>query len=74
MKLFAKSSATSLTPKQEAMAGRLAQRLTRSQRRLADWLNGKTSGLSVRTWRLLLVLFCILFGTYCLYLLVAVFI
>lgn len=73
MKLFAKNRADSLTDKQEALAGCIAGRITQTQRRTADWLNGKTAGLPPKIWLLLLVLFCLCFGAYCLYLLVAAF-
>lgn len=73
MKLFAKNRTEKLTGRQEALAGRIAARITRTQRRAADWLNGKTAGLPAKTWLLLLVLLCSCFGAYCLYLLIAAF-
>ena len=73
MRLFAKNRAARLTEKQEVLAGRLAGRLTRAQRRMADWLNGKTAGLNAKAWLLLLAVFCAAFGAYCLSLLISVF-
>lgn len=73
MKLFTNSKEERLTSRQEALAGRIAGRITRTQRRTAEWLNRKTAGLSAKTWLLLLVLFCLAFGAYCLYLLVIAF-
>jgi len=73
MKLFAKNNADRLTAGQKALAGRIAGRITRTQRRVAEWLNVKTAGLPAKTWLLLLVLFCLAFGAYCLYLLVIAF-
>lgn len=73
MRLFAKNRATRLTEKQEVLAGRLAGRLIRAQRQMADWLNGKTAGVDAKAWLLLLVLFCAAFGAYCLSLLISAF-
>jgi len=71
VKLFAKSRAARLTARQEALAGRIAAGITGRQRRLANWLNGKTATLPARTWIFLLLGFCLSFGMYCLYLLVS---
>lgn len=73
MRLFAKNRAVKLTQRQEALAVRLAGRLTRTQRRLAYWLNGKTAGLNSRTWLSLLIIFIVSFGAYCLSLLISAF-
>lgn len=73
MKLFTNSKGERLTARQEALASRIAGRITRIQRRAAEWLNGKTTGWPAKTWLLLLVLFCFAFGAYCLYLLVIAF-
>ncbi len=73
MKLFAKSRADKLTARQEVLAGRIAGRIRRTQRRLAGWLNGKTAGLTAKNWLWLLVLFSLGFGAYCLYLLFSAF-
>ncbi|PWG80799.1 hypothetical protein [Pararcticibacter amylolyticus] len=73
MKLFAKGTADKLTPKQEALADRIAGRIRQTQCRLAEWLNGKTAGLTAKNWLWLLVLFSLGFGAYCLYLLVSAF-
>ncbi len=73
MRLFAKNRAAVLTEKEEFLAGRLAGRLTCAQRKMADWLNGKTAGLNSTAWLLLLAVFCAAFGTYCLFLLISAF-
>lgn len=73
MRLFAKNRAARLTEKQEVLVGRIAGRLTLVQRRMADWLNGKTSGLNARAWLSLLIIFIVSFGAYCLSLLISAF-
>ncbi|MCX2450039.1 hypothetical protein OQX61_02040 [Pedobacter sp. PLR] len=55
------------------LAHRIALWVLRRQRRLADWLNEKAENLEIRTKRLLLVLFCGVFGSYLLYLLFSAF-
>lgn len=72
MKLFGKRW-EKLSPRQDVLAAELAGRIVRNQRRLADWLNRKTAGLTVRGWLLILVAFCIAFGSYCLWLLAEAF-
>ncbi|ALL05623.1 hypothetical protein AQ505_09025 [Pedobacter sp. PACM 27299] len=52
---------------------RIALWVLRRQRRLADWLNEKAENLEIRTKRLLLVLFCGVFGSYLLDLLFSAF-
>lgn len=73
MKLFKERRAGNLTGRQVALAGRIAKCITAGQRRVANWLNGKTAGLSAGAWLFWLVLFSLGFGAYCLYLLVAAF-
>lgn len=72
MKLFSRPGER-LSDRQELLAEKLARRITDRQRQLADWLNLKTAGLSFNGWLLLLIGFCMLFGTYCLWLLVSAF-
>ncbi|SMD01491.1 hypothetical protein [Pedobacter nyackensis] len=58
---------------QEQTAEKIADKIVKAQRKVADYLSSKTAGISVKTWRLLLIGFCILFGGYCIYLLAQVF-
>jgi hypothetical protein len=58
---------------QERRAGRIADGVLKGQRKAADYLNVLVSGMSRRRLRWLLVLFCLVFGGYCLYLLIRVF-
>ena len=58
-----------LDPQQEKLAARLSQQVLAFQRMLADRLNGYTSGWSARFWKMLLMSFCLMFGSYCFYLL-----
>lgn len=73
MKLFAKGREERLTARQEAITDSIAGRIRQYQRRTAEWLNGKTAGLTAKNWMWLLVLFSIGFGAYCLYLLLSAF-
>ncbi len=68
MRLFKKSERT-LTPRQQHTAQKVAERILSAQRQSADYLNSRTSGISARSWKLLLLAFCLGFGGYCLYLL-----
>jgi len=61
-----------LSQRQEALAEKLAGRIVQGQRQMAGYLNRRTAGLSGKTWRLLLIAFCLAFGSYLLYLLVQV--
>jgi len=67
-----RSGKTSLSRRQEAIAEKMADGIVREQRRLAGYLNRHTAGLSGKTWLLLLIAFCAVFGSYLLYLLVQV--
>ncbi|TCC98484.1 hypothetical protein [Pedobacter hiemivivus] len=66
MRLFNKRKKRPLSSKQEQTAGRIALAILGYQQRVADYLNGKTEGVSSKGWLILLVLFCAGFGTYCL--------
>lgn len=68
MKLFRKRPAE-LSGRQQAIAEQIAGRILVWQRRSADYLNDKSSELSIRTWRIMLLGFCLVFGFYCGYLL-----
>lgn len=72
MSLF-KQTKHRLSSGQEQTARRIADRIVQAQRKTANYLNRKTAGVSLKTWRLLLIGFCILFGSYCIYLLAQVF-
>jgi hypothetical protein len=61
-----------LSQRQEAVAEKVAGRIVQGQRRLAGYLNRRTAGLSGKTWLLLLIAFCLAFGSYLIYLLVQV--
>jgi hypothetical protein len=54
--------------KQDALAARVAGGVLRRQRQWADALNKRTGHLSGRFWRFALLLFCLASGSYCLYL------
>ncbi|MFN0293464.1 hypothetical protein [Pedobacter helvus] len=43
------------------------------QRKVADWLNGKTAGVSRKSLIYGLVFFCLLFGSYLIYVLISAF-
>ncbi len=72
MRLFKKRERT-LSDRQENTAIHIAGRILKAQHKAADYLNGKTTGLSGKTWLMLLILFCAAFGSYCLYLLLQAF-
>jgi hypothetical protein len=61
-----------LSVRQEVIAVKVAGRIVRVQRRLADYLNHRTAALRPKTWLLLLTAFCGAFGSYLVYLLVQV--
>jgi hypothetical protein len=62
-----------LTGGQEKLASQLAGKILFWQRGAADYLNSKTSGLSIWSWKMMLTGFCLVFGAYCLWLLVQAF-
>ena len=70
MRLF-KGKKVPLTTGQQAVAERIAGKLITRQKRLADYLNTKTQGISGRSWLWLLIGFCLVFGCYCLKLVLA---
>lgn len=71
MRLYKKSGKVPLTSAQHAVAQRIAEKLISRQKRLADYLNAKTERISGKGWLILLMGFCLLFGSYCLYLVTA---
>jgi hypothetical protein len=66
MRLFKKREKAPLSTGQQAAAQRIAEKLISGQKRLAGYLNTKTQGISGRGWLFLLIGFCLLFGSYCL--------
>jgi hypothetical protein len=61
-------SRNKVAPFTGGLAARISQLLSRWQVRLAGWLNTKTKGYSPLRWMVLLVLFCLLAGGFCIYL------
>lgn len=71
MRLFNRKKVP-LNAVQEAAAQRIAEKLISRQKRLSGYLNDKTQGISGRSWLWLLIGFCLVFGCYCLQLVLAV--
>ncbi len=72
MRLFKKQERP-LTGGQENTANRIADRILKAQQQAADYLNNKTGGFSRKNWLLTLIMFSVVFGSYCLYLLISAF-
>jgi len=72
MRLFSKRKKPGLSSRQEQTAGQIALAILGYQQRIADYLNGKTAGISSKAWLMLLVVFCAGFGSYCLSLLLQI--
>lgn len=68
MKLFRKRVRESV--ERFGLAVRFGNYFERKQRRLADWLGRKTQYWNRNSWLVLLILFCLLFGTGCLLLII----
>jgi hypothetical protein len=62
-----------MSARQEQVAGRIADSILRYQRHTADYLNRKTVHLSGKARLCLLILFCAVFGSYCLFVLIQAF-
>lgn len=62
-----------LSDGQQRLVVKIADRILTLQRNLADWLNVKTAKVSNRRWLVILMAFCMAFGSYFLWLLIAVF-
>ena len=60
-----------LTARQEKAAGRIAAALIRRQTQAAGYLNRKTQYWNGTSKLIALILFCLLFGGFCLYLLIS---
>ncbi len=54
----------------DAVAGRIAGAIIGAQQKLASYLNRKVEMLQGRTLLFMLIAFCSLFGSYCLYLII----
>jgi len=70
MSLFKKNKHKVLTQSQQRKAENIAGHILKTQRKAADYLNGKTASISSKSWLILLICFCAAFGSYCLLLLV----
>lgn len=70
MRFFSKSPQRS---KEETFSNQLSQKVDRQGQKLAKLLNQKANRLNGKTLLFLLILFCLLYGTYCLYLITSVF-
>lgn len=57
----------------DALAGRIANRIIRGKTRLAGYLNRKTQHWNRASKLIALFLFCLLFGSLCLYLIIKAF-
>jgi hypothetical protein len=57
----------------EALALKIAGNIISKQQKLAVYLNAKTKNISAQTWLFILIGFCIVFGSYCAYLLIIAF-
>jgi len=57
----------------DALAGRIANRVIRRKARLADYLNRKTQYWNRSSKLVALFLFCLVFGSLCLYLIIKAF-
>lgn len=70
MRFFSKS------PERKAgntFSDQLSEKVDMRQQKLAKYLNRKANSLNGKTLLFLLVLFCALYGTYCLYLIIDAF-
>ncbi|MES2418304.1 MAG: hypothetical protein V4541_08955 [Bacteroidota bacterium] len=70
MKLF-KRNKEAINP--DSVAQKIAGNIISKQQKLAGYLNAKTKNISAKTWLFILTGFCVVFGSYCAYLLVAAF-
>lgn len=69
MRLF-RSNKQNISPVDETLSGKLVGHLLKQQSRIAGWLNYKTKSFSSKTWLVLLILFCLIVGSTCLYLII----
>ncbi|KQC02031.1 hypothetical protein [Pedobacter sp. Hv1] len=69
MNLFKKQKGKKLAERQQKIAKGIAGQILKIQRKVADYLNRKSSNWTDLRWKLLLTAFCLSFGSYCIYLL-----
>jgi len=70
MRLFRKKQVSASNLKSDVLAARIAGRIIRWQTKIADYLNRKTQYWNRSSKIILLLMFCIVFGVLCLYLLI----
>lgn len=58
---------------QATLTGHIAAYMESRQRKLANWLNRKASGISGQKMRYLLIAFCLVVGSYLMYILLQAF-
>lgn len=73
MRLLGKRKELELTAPQEKLAMRIAGAISSYQRRIACHLNRSTAAFGQRKWLVLLIVFCLLMGIYCSYLVIIAF-
>lgn len=62
-----------LSASQEKRAVKVAGQILFAQRKTADYLNHRTAKVSAKSWLIMLMGFCLITGTYLIYLLAQVF-
>ena len=70
MKLFKRNKEAA---SHEALVQKIAGNIIGKQHKLAGYLNAKTRNTPAKTWLFILIGFCIIFGSYCAYLLINAF-
>lgn len=70
MKLFKKTAAQR---ESTTLTAHLASYIESHQRKLADWLNARTNGISNQSLRYSLIIFCMVIGGYLVYVLACAF-
>ncbi|RQO75600.1 hypothetical protein DBR43_09695 [Pedobacter sp. KBW06] len=73
MNFFKKKKTLSLNAAQQRSAEKIALEILNLQRKVADFLNQKTTHLSARAWLSLLILFCGISASYLICLLTSAF-
>jgi hypothetical protein len=70
MRLFKSNKKSIVHPRAEVLAGRIAEKIVRRQTRIAICLNRKTQYWNTASKVIALLVFCLLFGGACLYLVI----
>lgn len=70
MKFFKKTKRDKVQP---TLTDHIAAYMESRQRKIADWLNKKASGISGQKMRYLLIAFCLIVGSYLIYILLQAF-